>query len=124
MLQTYFRFGVFRARCIGTIGRTCEIRADTHPVSASAASTITKVTGALDGPGIRTIAGHGSTARSLNDFSPAPPLAPRATGLEGKHVFELDPAVTAVRSGGLEEAKRSGRLQRCEAGPRRLTSPV
>src|SRR5487761_1752736 len=39
-------------RTIGTIGWTCEIRADTHPVSASAASTITKVTGALDGPGI------------------------------------------------------------------------
>ena len=49
-------------RIIGTIGWTCEIRADTHPVSASAASTITKVTGALDGPGISTIASQGSTA--------------------------------------------------------------
>ena len=49
-------------RIIGTTGRTCEIRAETQPVSASAASTITKVTAALDGPGIDTIASQGSTA--------------------------------------------------------------
>jgi hypothetical protein len=49
-------------RSIGTVGRTREIRAETHPVSASAASTITKVTSALDGPGINTIASPGSTA--------------------------------------------------------------
>ena len=49
-------------RTIGTTGWTCEIRAETHPVSSSAASTITKVTGALDGTGISTIASQGSTA--------------------------------------------------------------
>ena len=49
-------------RTIGTIGRTREVRAETHPVSASAASTTTKVTSALDPPGINTIANHGSTA--------------------------------------------------------------
>lgn len=49
-------------RAIGTTGRTWEIRAETHPVSASAASTATKVTGALDGPWISTIAIQGSTA--------------------------------------------------------------
>ena len=49
-------------RTIGNRGRTCEIRAETHPVSASAASTITKVTNALVGPGISTIASQGSKA--------------------------------------------------------------
>ena len=49
-------------RTIGTMGWTCEIRAETHPVSASAANTTTKVTDALDGPGINTIASQGSTA--------------------------------------------------------------
>jgi hypothetical protein len=44
------------------MGRTREVRAETHPVSASAASTTTKVTNALDPPGINTIAYHGSTA--------------------------------------------------------------
>jgi hypothetical protein len=49
-------------RIIGISGWTCEIRAEIHPVSASAASTMTKVTGALDGPGISTMASQGSTA--------------------------------------------------------------
>jgi len=43
-------------RTIGATGWMCENRAKTHPVSASAASTTTKVTDALDGPGINTIA--------------------------------------------------------------------
>src|SRR6185312_3419798 len=49
-------------RIIGILGLTSEIRAENHPVSASAASTITNVTGALDGPGSRTIASQGSRA--------------------------------------------------------------
>jgi hypothetical protein len=49
-------------RIIGAIGWTCAIRADTHPVRASTASTMAKVTGALDGPGINAIASQGSTA--------------------------------------------------------------
>src|SRR6516162_10834401 len=49
-------------RTIGTTGWTREIRAETHPVSASAASTTAKVTSALDGPGINMIASQGSTA--------------------------------------------------------------
>jgi hypothetical protein len=53
-------------RTIGTSGWTCAIRAATQPVSASAASTIAKVTGALDGPGMSTIASHGSTAPAAN----------------------------------------------------------
>jgi hypothetical protein len=53
-------------RTIGSIGWTSEIRAEIQPVSANAASTITKVTGALDGPGISTIASYGSTAPDAN----------------------------------------------------------
>jgi hypothetical protein len=49
-------------RTIGTMGWTRENRAETHPVSASAASTTTKVTSALDGPGINMMASQGSTA--------------------------------------------------------------
>jgi hypothetical protein len=53
-------------RTIGSIGWTSEIRAETQPVNANAASTITKVTGARDGPGISTIASQGSMAPDAN----------------------------------------------------------
>jgi hypothetical protein len=41
-----------------------QMRAETHPVSASAASTTTKVTSALTGPGINTIASQRLASRS------------------------------------------------------------
>jgi hypothetical protein len=69
-------------RTIGTTGWTCETRAETHPVSASAASTTTKVTGTLYGPGINTIASQGSR----------PPAAKAAL------------TAIALRSGGVREA--------------------
>jgi hypothetical protein len=47
---------ILAVRTIGSIGWTSDIRAEIQPVSANAASTITKVTGALDDPGISTIA--------------------------------------------------------------------
>ena len=53
-------------RIIGRAGWASDIRAVIHPVSASASSTITKVTGALDGPGISTIASQGSMAPAAN----------------------------------------------------------
>jgi hypothetical protein len=40
------------------------MRAETYPVSASAVSTTTKVTSALTGPGINTIASQRLASRS------------------------------------------------------------
>src|SRR5215470_5156242 len=49
-------------RTMGRIGGTSEICAEIQPVSASASSTITKVTAALGGPGINMMASQGRTA--------------------------------------------------------------
>jgi hypothetical protein len=57
---------ILAVRTMGSIGWTSQIRAEIQPVSANAASTITKVTAALDGPGISTIASQGSTAPAAN----------------------------------------------------------
>src|SRR5215510_9489620 len=59
-------------RTMGRIGWTSEICAEIQPVSASASSTITKVTAALGGPGISMIASQGRTA-------PAAKAAPTAS---------------------------------------------
>jgi hypothetical protein len=53
-------------RIIGRAGWTSDIRAEIQPVNASANSTITKVTGALDGPGISAMASQGSMAPAAN----------------------------------------------------------
>jgi hypothetical protein len=58
-------------RTIGRTGWTSEICAEIQPVSASASSTITKVTAALGGPGISMMASQGRTA-------PATKAAPTA----------------------------------------------
>ncbi len=53
-------------RIIGRAGWTSDIRAEIKPVNASASSTITKVTGALDGPGSSTMASQGIMAPAAN----------------------------------------------------------
>ena len=53
------------------MGWTSEICAEIQPVSASASSTIVKVTAALGGPGISMMASQGRTAPAAN----AAPLA-------------------------------------------------
>ena len=54
------RAPIAAVRIIGRAGWTSDIRAEIQPVNANASSTITKVTGALDGPGISTMASQGS----------------------------------------------------------------
>jgi hypothetical protein len=53
-------------RIIGRAGWTSDIRAEIQPVNANASRTITKVTGALDGPGISTMASQGRMAPAAN----------------------------------------------------------
>ena len=60
-------------RIIGRAGWTSDIRAETQPVNANANSTITKVTDALDGPGISTMDSQGSMAPTANAAPTANP---------------------------------------------------